>query len=130
MHDKKKTLLVEDDQHTGHALGHLLRREGMSVVIVRKGEHAFEAALREKPDVILLDIKLAGTMDGFDVLTQLKEHPMLTRVPILIVTNYGLLQDIQKGLSAGADEYLVKSDHSVHDIVRKAAHYANLEEKK
>lgn len=124
MREKKKVLLVEDDRQTGHALGHLLRREGMAVVIVRKGEQAFEAASNEKPDVILLDIKLAGAMDGFDVLNQLKGHPMLARVPVLIVTNYGLLQDVQKGLAAGADEYLVKSDHSIHDIVRKVAHYA------
>jgi len=121
---KKKVLLIEDDRPTGAALTHLLKREGMTVTHVRKGEDAYEAAARVKPDIVLLDLKLAGPMDGFAVLGQLKGHPMLARVPVLIVTNYGLIQDIQRGLAAGADEYLVKSDHSIHDIARKAAEYA------
>lgn len=130
MTTKKKALLIEDDRPTGAALTHLLKREGMAVTHVRRGEDAFEAAASEKPDVVLLDLKLAGVMDGFAVLGQLKEHPLLSRVPVLIVTNYGLLQDIQRGLAAGADEYLVKSDHSIYDIAMKAKEYAENGRKK
>lgn len=124
MANKKKVLLIEDDRPTGAALKHLLLREGMEVAHVRKGEDAYEAAIIGKPDVVLLDLKLAGAMDGFAVLDQLKAHPLLSRVPVLIVTNYGLIQDIRRGLAAGADEYLVKSDHPIHAIARKAAEYA------
>lgn len=124
MPSKKKVMLIEDDRPTGTALTHLLKREGMIVIHVRKGEDVLEIAAGEKPDVILLDLKLAGLMDGFEVLSQLHAHPQLSRVPALIVTNFGLIQDVQRGLAAGADEYLVKSDYSIHDIARKAAEYA------
>ena len=124
MTDKKKALLIEDDKATGQALTHLLEREGLNVIHIRKGEQALETAMDEKPDVILLDLKLAGAKDGFSVLGELKRHPMLASVPVLIVTNYGMLQDVQKGMAGGAAEYLVKADHSIHDIVQKALSYA------
>ena len=124
MTTKKKVLLIEDDRPTGLALTHLLEREGLAVVHIRKGEQALETASLEKPDVILLDLKLAGAMDGFAVMEELKRHPQLALVPVLVVTNYGLLQDVQRGMALGAAEYLMKSDHSIHDIARKAAAYA------
>jgi len=77
-----------------------------------------------KPDVVIVDIRLAGDMDGYDVIAELKRHPFLSRVPVLIVTNYGLTQDIERGMASGAKEYLVKSDWSIHEIAEKAVAYA------
>jgi len=125
MRQKKKALLVEDDRPAGFALMRALDRRGLEVIHVRKGEEALEAAAREKPDVILLDLKLAGTLDGLAVLAQLKAHPQLSTVPVLIVTNFGLPQDIEKGMAAGAAEYLLKSDHAVQEVAAKAETYAN-----
>lgn len=120
----KRILLVEDDHTAGDALTYLLRRKGCEVAQVHGGEEALKEAARVKPDVILLDLKLAGAMDGYDVMRQLDQDPALTKVPVLIVTNYGMAQDVQKGLAAGAKEYLVKSDHSIQRIAEIAIRYA------
>lgn len=125
MPTKKKVLLIEDDRPTGEACVYMLEKFGMQVEHVRRGEAAVEAAERLKPDVILLDIRLAGAMDGYAVLDELKRHPLLAAVPVLVVTNYGLIQDIERGKRAGAAEYLVKSDWSIRDIAGKALAYAS-----
>jgi len=122
---KKKALLIEDDRPAGEAFIYMLEKVGFEVGHVRKGEDALEAAVRLKPDVVLVDIKLAGAMDGYAVIDELKKHPNLARVPVMIVTNLGLMQDIAKGKSSGAKEYLVKSDWSIADIAEKAMTYAN-----
>src|SRR5690349_2517285 len=107
---KKKALLVEDDRPAGEAFVYMLEKVGFEVRHVRKGEEALEAAEDLKPDVILMDIKLAGAMDGYAVMEELQRHPVLARVPVMIVTNLGLMQDIERGKASGAKEYLVKSD--------------------
>ncbi|HJV32433.1 MAG TPA: response regulator [Patescibacteria group bacterium] len=121
---KKKALLIEDDRPTGEACVYMLEKYGMEVAHVRRGEDALEAAERQKPDVVLVDIRLAGEMDGYAVMKEFKRHPFLARVPILIVTNYGLMQDVERGKASGAKEYLVKSDWSIREIAEKALAYA------
>lgn len=130
MTEGKKVLLLEADMPAALALKHMLEREGLTVTHLQKGEQAFEAALAEKPDVILLGLQLLGALSGLDVMEQLNLHPMLSRIPVLIVTNFGMPQDVKKGLEAGAKEYLVKTDHSVHEIAQIAAKYAAKEQKK
>jgi two-component system alkaline phosphatase synthesis response regulator PhoP len=121
---KKKALLIEDDRPSGEALVYMLEKQGMGVEHVRRGEDAIEAAEKFKPDVILLDIRLAGEMDGFRTIEEFMRHPLLARVPIMIVTNLGLIQDIARGKASGAKEYLVKSDWSIREIAEKARQYA------
>lgn len=121
---KKKALLIEDDRPAGEACVYMLEKQGMEVAHVRKGEDALEVAERMKPDVVLVDIRLAGEMDGYAVIEEFKKHPFLSRVPALIVTNYGLMQDVARGKASGAKEYLVKSDWSIREIAEKALAYA------
>ncbi len=125
MKSRKKVLLIEDDRPAGFALVRALEKHGLQVVHVRRGEEALEVASLEKPDVILLDLKLAGTLEGLPLLGQFRAHPQLRAIPVLIVTNFGLPQDIEKGLAAGAVEYLLKSDHAVQEIVAKTESYAD-----
>jgi DNA-binding response OmpR family regulator len=122
---KKKALLIEDDRPAGDAFIYMLEKVGFQVGHIRKGEDALESAIRLKPDVILLDIKLAGMMDGYAVIEELKKHPNLANVPVMIVTNLGLMQDVERGRKSGAKEYLVKSDWSIADIADKAMAYAS-----
>jgi len=122
---KKKALLVEDDRPAGEAFVYMLEKVGFTVEHIRKGEDALEAAVATKPDVILLDIKLAGAMDGYAVIAELKKHPVLARVPVMIVSNLGLMQDIERGKASGAKEYMVKSDWSIAEIAEKAMVYAS-----
>lgn len=121
---KLKALLIEDDQPTEEAFTYMLEKVGFEVGHAWRGEDALERAETLKPDVILLDIKLAGEMDGYAVIAALKKHPLLARVPIMIVTNFGLMQDVERGKAAGAEEYLVKSDWSIREVAEKALAYA------
>jgi CheY-like chemotaxis protein len=124
MPSKPKALLIEDDQPTEEAFTYMLEKVGFEVGHAWRGEDALEIAESLKPDVILLDIKLAGEMDGYAVIAALKKHPLLAKVPILIVTNFGLMQDVERGKAAGAEEYLVKSDWSIREVAEKALAYA------
>lgn len=124
MSARLKALLIEDDQPTEEAFTYMLEKVGFEVGHAWRGEDALEIAETLKPDVILLDIKLAGEMDGYAVIAALKKHPLLARVPILIVTNFGLMQDVERGKAAGAEEYLVKSDWSIREVAEKALAYA------
>lgn len=112
-------LLVEDDYPAGEAMAHLLKRRGCEVVRTRKGEEAVELAFSRRPDVVILDLKLAGRMDGYGVLGAFKKDSRLASIPVVIVTNYGLIQDVARGLASGADDYLVKSDHSIYEIIER-----------
>ena len=124
MQAKPKALLIEDDQPTEEAFTYMLEKVGFEVGHAWRGEDALEAAEKMKPDVVLLDIKLAGEMDGYAVIAVFKKHPLLAGVPILIVTNFGLMQDVERGKAAGAEEYLVKSDWSIREVAEKALSYA------
>jgi two-component system OmpR family response regulator len=114
---KTRVLLIEDDPPAREALSHLFRRHGCEVDHARTGEEGILLVEKAGPDVIVLDIKLAGAMDGYAFLERLKAKPDAWRTPVVIVTNYGLQHDVERGRISGAKEYLVKSDHSIHEIV-------------
>lgn len=121
-------LLVEDDPPAGEAMARLLKRRGCEVVRTRTGEEAVELASSRRPDAVILDLKLAGRMDGYGVLESFKKDRRLSAVPVVIVTNYGLLQDVARGLASGADDYLVKSDHSIYEIIDRVLKRVRQEE--
>ena len=120
---KPRILIVEDDRPASQALLHLFRRHGCEVVETRTAEEALPLLEKQKPDAILLDLKLAGEMDGYAFLESLKRHSVASRIPVLIITNFGMPQEIEKGRATGAKDYLVKSDRSVHEIVDRALSY-------
>ncbi len=100
----RKVLVVEDEESLREALRYNLGRAGYTVFAVGDGLGALEAARREKPDVIVLDIMLPG-LDGLEVCRQLRRE-MAT--PILLLTARGTESDKVVGLEAGADDYMTK----------------------
>ncbi len=99
-----KVLVVEDEDSLREALRYNLGRAGYAVFAVGNGMEALEAARREKPDVIILDIMLPG-LDGLEVCRQLRRE-MAT--PILLLTARGTESDKVVGLETGADDYMTK----------------------
>ncbi|MDC0743847.1 response regulator transcription factor [Polyangium mundeleinium] len=98
-------LLVEDDLGLRLAMTKTLRSEGFRVEIAGTGKDGLEAALAQKPDLVLLDVMLPG-MNGFEVCQRLREAD--PEVPILMVTAKGEEPDKVRGLRLGADDYIVK----------------------
>ena len=119
MADKQiKILLVEDDSFLLSMYSTKFELENFNVIIAEDGEKGWKFAQKEAPDIILLDIKLPK-MDGFEVLSELKEDPELSSIPVVILSNLGQKDEIEKGLQMGAEDYLVKAHFTLGEIVEK-----------
>jgi two-component system, OmpR family, alkaline phosphatase synthesis response regulator PhoP len=105
--DKEKILLIEDEQDISDLVTINLEAAGYRVVDVYDGLEGFLAVEREKPDLIVLDIMLPG-MNGLDVCRKLKNHPDLSRIPIIMISAKSEELDVVLGLELGADDYVTK----------------------
>ena len=86
-----------------------LEIDGYLVDIARDGEEGVRQAISEVPDLIFLDIRLPH-LDGFQVLEELRSHRETKDVPVVILSNYGESDQVERGLKLGALEYLIKAD--------------------
>ncbi|MER3570055.1 MAG: response regulator [Patescibacteria group bacterium] len=120
----KKILIIEDDNFLRLALEKRLKNEGFEVISALNGEEGFQKILTELPDLIILDIILPKKT-GFTLLEEIIKDPNLKTVPIVIVSQLGQPEDIEKGLKLGAIEYLVKAKVSLDDLVNKIKEYFN-----
>ena len=104
---KTKILFVEDELSLQKSIAFILEKEGFSVITANNGEDAVKLALRENPDLILLDLILPG-IDGFEVCKILKRNPSTANIFIVMLTGKRMVEDITKGLSQYADDYITK----------------------
>lgn len=102
-----RVLVAEDDNISATILLHRLEKEGFDVVRFSDGRAAYEGALEETPDLVILDIKMPG-MDGFEVLERLRRTPSYAAVPIILLTSMGSEADVVRGFQLGADDYILK----------------------
>ncbi|KPJ54719.1 hypothetical protein AMJ47_03750 [Parcubacteria bacterium DG_72] len=114
----KKILVIEDDKFLRELISQKLLKEGYDVSEAIDGERGIESAKIEKPDLILLDLILPG-IDGFEVLARIKSDPEASEIPIIILSNLGQKDDIEKGLNMGAVDYLIKAHFTPAEIIEK-----------
>lgn len=114
----KKVLVVEDDSLLQDMLAQQLVKDSWSVNYAKDGEKALELARSEKPDVILLDLMLPG-VSGYDILAQLKKDPELQHIPVIILSNLGQQEDMDKGLQLGAADFMIKSNFTLDEVSAK-----------
>lgn len=114
----KKILIVEDDKFLRELISQKLIREDYDIIEAVDGEKGLKAIKEEKPDLVLLDLILPG-IDGFEVLTKAKEDPAMKDIPIIILSNLGQKDDIERGLKIGAIDYLIKAHFTPGEIVEK-----------
>lgn len=115
---EKKILLVEDDQGLASVYKTRLEAEGFNVRHVPNGEDALTAAIEFKPDLILLDVMMPK-ISGFDVLDILRNTPETNNVHIVMLTALSQESDMEKAKSLGVDDYLVKSQVVIADVVER-----------
>lgn len=115
---KPKILLVEDDAALAQVYQIRMEAEGFDVKHCANGEEALAKALDYKPDLILLDIMMPK-INGFDVLDILRNTPETARTKIIILSALSQPGDIAKAQSLGVDEYLVKSQTAVSDVMAR-----------
>jgi DNA-binding response OmpR family regulator len=119
MEDKKIHLLVvEDDEFLVKMYESGLTKEGFFVTTAGNGEDGLRVAGEIKPDLILLDL-IMPKMDGFTCLEKLQEDNVTKRIPVIILSNLGQDSDIKRGLEMGAEDYLIKTDHTVKQVAEK-----------
>lgn len=104
-HSQKTILLVEDFDDTRLMTKLWLTKKGYRVVEAENGKQAVEAAQREQPDLIIMDMMMPG-VDGLDATRQIREYQSLQATPIVAVSAYGAEQYRHKALDAGCDEYV------------------------
>lgn len=115
---KKKVLIVEDDTSLRKALAEKLLYEGFVVYEAENGVIGLEVALRERPDIVLLDV-IMPKMDGLTMLTHLREDTWGMGAQVIMLTNVNDGESVLKSLDQAAFDYLIKSDWKLEDIVKK-----------
>jgi DNA-binding response OmpR family regulator len=121
----KTVLLVEDDDNLANVYETRLQAEGFTTKRVANGEDALAAALEIKPDLILLDVMMPK-VSGFDVLDILRNTPETLNVKVIMLTALSQESDRERAKSLGVDDYLVKSQVVIADVVDKIKEHLNL----
>ncbi|MDQ5953275.1 MAG: two-component system, OmpR family, phosphate regulon response regulator PhoB [Patescibacteria group bacterium] len=122
---EKKILMVEDDEGLAAVYVARLQAEGFNVHRVANGEEALAAAISFKPDLILLDVMMPK-VSGFDVLDILKNTPETTNIRIIMLTALSQDADKERAQELGADDYLVKSQVVIADVVERIKHHLDI----
>lgn len=126
--NKKNILLVEDDDGLANVYQQRLEAEGFTVKRVPNGEDALAVAIEFKPDLILLDVMMPK-VSGFDVLDILRNTPETANIKVIMLTALSQDTDKEKAEKLGADDYLVKSQVVIADVVERIKHHLGIQQK-
>ena len=126
MNNKKRILLVEDDTSLASVYHSRLDLEGFDVSDVHNGEEALSAAIDFKPDLILLDAMMPK-ISGFDVLDILRNTPETGNIKVIMLTALSQPKDKERAEELGVDDYLVKSQVVIGDVVERVKYHLGLE---
>ena len=120
----KTLLLVEDDPFLSSLLKNKFQKEGFEVILVTDGDQALNFLKTSNADLILLDIILPKKT-GFEVLKEMQNDPEIRakELPVIIISNLGQPQDIEKGKEFGVVEYFIKAKISIDDLVARIKKY-------
>ena len=115
---KPKILIIEDDTFLSGIYASKFEKEGFQVFLGTDGEAGLKSAKNNIPDIILLDV-LLPKLDGFEVLESIKQDEKIRHIPVILLTNLGQKEDVDKGLKLGATDYLIKAHFMPQETVDK-----------
>jgi len=124
---KKKILLVEDDTTLSEVYRSRLEIEGFDTKEVNNGEEALSAVIEYKPDLVLLDAMMPK-ISGFDVLDILRNTPDTANTRVIMLTALSQPKDKERAEDLGVDEYLVKSQVVIGDVIARVKHHLGIKE--
>ena len=122
---KKRVLLVDDERAILKVLSIKLRISGYDVVTASSGKEALDVISSACPDEMLLDVVMPG-MDGFEVLSNLRQAEGTMHMPVILLTNLGQRSDIEKGLKLGATDYIIKANYTPAQVVAKVKEHLRI----
>jgi len=114
----KKILIIEDDNFLRELIVQKLMAEGFEMSEAVDGEEGLKKVKEIKPDLVILDLILPG-IDGYEVLYQVKKDPSTTKIPVIILSNLGQKEDVERGLKMGAIDFLIKAHFTPAEIIEK-----------
>ena len=115
---KKRILIVEDNPVHTRLIEMTLRAKNYTLLKATNGEEALDIAIRERPDLILMDLNLPE-MTGFEVTKKLRENPTFSHTPIIAITAYAMRGDRERVIESGCDAYLTKpiDTHELPEVI-------------
>jgi len=113
-----KVLVVEDDSFLVGAYRAKLAKEGFEVQVATDGEEALNALKLFTPDIILLDAVMPRK-DGFATLEEIKKNDAWKNIPVIMASNLGQQEDVDRAMALGATDFITKSNMSIGDLVNK-----------
>jgi DNA-binding response OmpR family regulator len=111
-----KLLIVEDDKSIRDLYEIKLTKAGFVVITANDGGTGWDMAQKESPDLILLDVMMP-VMNGFEVLKRLRKDKNTKDIPVIILSNYGEVDQMTQGFLVGATDYLIKAEHTPADVL-------------
>jgi len=115
-------LIVEDEDFLIRALNDNLAAEGYTVDVAKDGGEAVEKIGKKKPNLVLLDLVMPKK-DGFFVLEEIRKNPEWKLIPVIVLSNLGEDTSIKRAMEMGADDYFVKSQHPIQEVIEKVKDY-------
>ena len=112
-----KLLIADDEPNIVISLEYLMKREGYEVTVARDGQEAIDAILRERPDLVLLDVMMPKKT-GFEVCQEVRAHEQVKDTLILMLTAKGREADVAKGMALGVNDYVTKP-FSTKELARR-----------
>ncbi|MBI2031899.1 MAG: response regulator [Candidatus Levybacteria bacterium] len=120
----KKILIAEDDKYLRNAIRVKLEKAGFTAIVAEDGQQAIEQLKTNVPDVIILDLVMP-VKDGFTVLEEVRANPLTKRIPVIVASNLGQKEDIDKATRLGATDYIIKTNLSLGDLVTKITKFVS-----
>ena len=113
-----RIIIIDDEQSVLDMITRALEKEEYELHTFVRPQEGVYAIRTVHPDVIITDIRM-DTIDGFDVLTKIKEVPELANIPVIILSNLGQKDDIERGIKLGAQDYLIKAHFTPGEVIEK-----------
>ncbi len=102
-----RILIAEDEKDIRELITITLQFAGFEVISTANGEEALEKAMKESPDLLLLDVRMPR-MNGYDVCRHVKSHPKTRHIPVVFLSAKGQESEVNAGIEAGAEAYILK----------------------
>ncbi len=122
--EKNRILIIEDDTYISDMYKIKLEADGFAVKVSPDGQSGLDEIKTMKPHLVLLDV-IMPKMDGFSVLQNIKNNPEFKDIPVVMLTNLGQKDSVEKGLELGADGYIIKAHFTPSEVVEKIKEILN-----
>ncbi|MEW6408273.1 MAG: response regulator [Patescibacteria group bacterium] len=119
INQKQKILIIEDETALLYALEAELAYGGFETISAMSGDEALKKIKEDNFSAVILDLILPGKIDGFEFLRRVKTDKKTKNIPVIIISNLGERENIERAKKLGAKDYLVKTEHSLEGILEK-----------